>query len=130
MRKNFRNKGYLAEKKARDFFSKYFYVIPKGISTKGVDIVALNNAIIVLCEVKYFGQKVRIDKKQIENLFKEEEKLKKYFSIPILKLVVLVNNKEIKFKIVDEIKNVIITKEEFEKLPDLKYYNLLEYIKV
>jgi len=125
-----RVKGYLAEKKVRDFFSKYFYIIPKGISTKGVDIVALNQNLIVLCEVKYFSNRVTINKKQVENLFKEEKNLKKYFSLPILKLIVLSNNKEMRFILVDKIQSFSINKEGFNKLKELTYYNLLEYIKI
>lgn len=130
MKKYNRVKGYLAEKKVRDFFSKYFYIIPKGISTKGVDIVALNQNLIVLCEVKYFSNRVTINKKQVENLFKEEKNLKKYFSLPILKLIVLSNNKEMRFILVDKIQSFSINKEGFNKLKELTYYNLLEYIKI
>lgn len=130
MKKYNRVKGYLAEKKVRDFFSKYFYIIPKGISTKGVDIVALNQNLIVLCEVKYFSNRVTINKKQVENLFKEEKNLKKYFSLPILKLIVLSNNKEMRFILVDKIQSFSINKEGLNKLKELTYYNLLEYIKI
>jgi Holliday junction resolvase len=126
-------RGYLAEKLVRDKLSKYFYIIPKGISTKGVDVVALNKYFAIVVEVKSFnGNYLTIKKQQLLNLAKEEEKIKHFLGLKTLKLLAIIKGKRFKYLKVDEkLLNQIedslkITGKSFENLKDFDYFLLLE----
>jgi Holliday junction resolvase len=126
-------KGYLAEKLVRDKLSKYFYIIPKGISTKGVDVIALNKYFAVVIEVKSFnGNYLTIKKEQLVNLIEEEKKIKHFLGLKTLKLLAIIKGKKFKYlKINEDFLNKIenslkITKKDFENLKDFDYFLLLE----
>ena len=123
-----KRKGYLAEKLVKEKLEKYFYIPIKGISTKGVDVVALNKYLALIIEVKSFNNYLKIEKRQIENLFKEEEKIKKFLDIKTLKLVALIKGKEFKYLLVKEVKDIVVNKKTFDELPNFDYYLLLKEI--
>ncbi len=126
-------KGYLAEKLVRDKLSKYFYIIPKGISTKGVDVIALNKYFAIVIEVKSFnGNYLTIKKEQLVNLIEEEKKIKYFLGLKTLKLLAIIKGKKFKYlKINEDFLNKIdgslrITKKDFENLKDFDYFLLLD----
>lgn len=126
-------KGYLAEKLVRDKLKKYFYIIPKGISTKGVDIIAINKYLAILIEVKSFnGKYLKINKNQLLNLFEEEKKIKEFLGLETLKLVAIIKGSKFKYFVVNkeliEKDYITINKNEFEKLKDFDYFIILEEI--
>ncbi|MEO2154767.1 MAG: hypothetical protein ABGW69_03065 [Nanoarchaeota archaeon] len=128
MRTKIKQKGYLAEKVVKDKLKKYFYIPQKGISTKGVDIVALNKYLALVIEVKSFSNYLKIKKEQIKNLFEEERKIKEFFDIPVLKIVALVKNKEIKYCKVEKEEELKINEEKFKELNEFDYFLLLKEI--
>jgi len=123
-----KRKGYLAEKLVKEKLEKFFYIPIKGISTKGVDIVALNKYLALVIEVKSFNNYLKINRKQVENLFKEEEKIRKFLGIKTLKLIALIKGKEFKYLLVKEIQDITINKKTFDELPNFDYYLLLKEI--
>ena len=123
-----KRKGYLAEKLVKEKLEKFFYIPIKGISTKGVDVVALNKYLALVIEVKSFNNYLKISRKQVENLFKEEEKIRKFLGIKTLKLIALIKGKEFKYLLVKEIQDITINKKTFDELPNFDYYLLLKEI--
>ncbi len=134
MRLKQKTKGYLAEKLVRDKLNKHFYILPKGISTKGVDIIALNKYIAVLIEVKSFnGKYLKIKRNQVLNLLKEEKKIKQFLDLKTVKLIAIIKGKEFKYILIDEKflndlknKDIKITQKDFENLNNFDYFVLIE----